>query len=282
MSAGALDDYLAQWRAASPRRELAWAFLRRDERIRYGALAALVHEWGKTLREVRETQIAAAKLGWWREEMQRAVQGEARHPLTQALGADACTRAIPLAYWTAPVESAITMLALPPAADFAAQCGTFAPFAGAVAELETRVWFGAGAESVRAARVTLFGHLTANARALVAEVEHGRSPLPMNLLARHGLTLEALGSDSPARRVALRDHLADLHRELADAARMHGPLSLFRAVELQYDLQSLGRALRAELPLAALCEPAHGPGEVLKIWRAARRWRSMPSSGVRP
>lgn len=275
MSETALDDYLAQWREASPQRSVAWLFLRPGERVRFGALAALVHEWQKAVREVREAQVAAVKLGWWREEMQRAAEGQARHPLTQAVFAEPRVRSVPLACWTAPIEAAIATLTLPPPADFAAQCEAIAPFSNAVAALETRFWFGAGVEGVRAARVALLADLAVNARALPVEVEHGRSPLPMNLLARHGLTIEALGSDSPARRAALRDYLAELQRATSDAAKLRGPLTLFRSVDLQRDQQALGRAVGADDPLAILQTPVHGLANVLKTWRAARRWRGM-------
>jgi len=275
VSASAFDDYLMQWRDASPQRALAWLFLRHHERHCFGALAALVHEWRKAVCEVRESQVAAVKLGWWREEMQRATQGQARHPLTQALFADVRARSVPLPLWTAPVEAAIGVLGLPSPANVAAQRDAAAPFANAVAALETRVWFGEGADTARMAQVVSLAGLVSTARALIAEAEHGRSPIPMNLLARHGLTTEALGNDSPARRAALRDYFGELQRAASDAARMRGPLTLFRAVDLQCDRQALERAVRADDPLAALHAPAHGLGDVLKTWRAARKWRGM-------
>ncbi|TAM99841.1 MAG: phytoene synthase, partial [Rhodanobacteraceae bacterium] len=107
MSETAFDGYLAQWRDASPQRALAWLFLRHDERACFGALAALEHEWLKAVHDAREPQVAAAKLGWWRDEVQRAAQGHARHPLTLALFADVRANTVPSAYWTAPVEAAI-------------------------------------------------------------------------------------------------------------------------------------------------------------------------------
>jgi phytoene synthase len=275
MSESAFDDYLTQWRDASPQRAIAWRFLCPAERNRFGATAALVQEWRKAVREVRESQVAAVKLGWWREEMQRAGQGEARHPLTQALFVDLRVQSIPLPYWTAPVDAAIGMLALPLPANVAAQWDAAAPFADAVAALETRVWFGEGADPARMAQVVLLAGAVSVARALPTEVEHGRSPVPMNLLARHGLTIEALGRDGAERRAALRDYVGELERIAVDAARMQGPLTLFRAVDLQRDRQAIERATRAEDPLAALHAPAHGVGSVLKIWRAARKWRGM-------
>ena len=282
MSDSAFDDYLAQWRGASPERTLAWRFLRPRERMCFGALAALEHEWLKVLREAREPQVAAARLGWWREEMQRAPQGQARHPLTQGLFAAPRANAVPVPHWTAPVEAAMGLLMAPPPADFAAQCGVVAPFADAIAELETCVWFGNVATSPRAAKVTLLAHLAANLRGLESMAERGRSPLPMNLLARHGLTIDALGSDSPARRAAVRDYAAELQRGLAGAARMQGPLTLFRAVGLQHDTDALGRAMWADEPLAGLRSSAFGFRGLLKTWRAARTWRSMLPIESRP
>lgn len=279
MSAGAFEEHVEKWREASPHRAVAWLFLRRDERIRYGALASLEHEWLRSVRDVREPQVAAAKLGWWREEMQRAAQGQARHPLTQALFADARMKDVPPACWTAPVEAAMVAFGAAPPADFASQCESTAPLAHALAELETRVWFGEGIETRKAGRVALFDHLVTNARALESEAGQGRSPLPMNLLARHGLTIDGLGHDSPQRRAALRDYLTELERGLTEAARMPGALSLFRAAGLQQDRHALGLALRAEDPLPSLRVPAYGLRGLLKTWRAARTWRGMVRSG---
>jgi phytoene synthase len=275
VSETAFDDYLAQWRGGNPQRTIAWLFLRPDERTCFGAIAALEQEWLKVLREAREPQVAGARLGWWREEMQRAPQAQARHPLTQGLFAASRASAVPARCWVVPVEAAMALLAAPSPADFAAQRMAVAPLADALAELETRAWFGNAVASPRAAKVTLLAHLTADLRGLESAAGRGRTPLPMNLLARHGLTLDALGGDSPARRAAVRDYAAELQREMADAARMPGPLTVFRAVGLQHDLDALGLAIRSDEPLAALRSSAFGLRGLLKTWRAARTWRSM-------
>lgn len=278
MTEGALDDYLSAWRKADPQRTYAWLFLDRSERIRYGACAALVHEWWKTLREVREPQVAMAKLGWWREELQRAADGGPRHPLTQSLFADARVRAVPMSCWTAVVDAALLLIAAPPSADFAAQRRAVTPLSAAIAELETRVWFEPPVDVARAAAVTGLANLVADLRALPVEVERGRSLLPMKLLARHGLTIGGLTSESPASCAAVRDYAQLLQDGLAEAATMPGPLTLFRAVALQHDLQALERAASAENPLAALRPRRPGFGDLLKTWRAARTWRAMSRS----
>lgn len=281
MSDGAFDEYLSAWRDADPQRVYAWLFLQPDERIRYGGCAALVREWRKMLREVREPQVAVAKLGWWREELQRAADGEPRHPLTQALFADARVRALPLSYWTAVVDATLLRVGAAPCTDFEAQRHAFAPLASAIAELETRLWFATSTDVARAAAVTALAMLVADLRALPVEVERGRSPLPMSLLARHGLTIEGLAKQAPARRDALRDYAHLMREALVEAAGMPGPLTLFRATALQHDLQSLERAAGAEDPLATLRVSGLGFGAWLKTWRAARRWRAVSQSEVK-
>ncbi len=49
------------------------------------ALHALAIEIDDTARECHEPQLAHTKLGWWREEIERAVRDRASHPATQAL-----------------------------------------------------------------------------------------------------------------------------------------------------------------------------------------------------
>ncbi len=45
----------------------------------------LVQTLGTTLEEVQEPQVAERKIHWWHEELQRMVEGTARHPATQAV-----------------------------------------------------------------------------------------------------------------------------------------------------------------------------------------------------
>lgn len=273
MSDDAFASYLERWREADPHRATAWLFLRPAERVRFGALAALEDEWLKAVREAREPQVAATKLGWWREEMQRAVQGEVRHPLLQPLFADASVRKVPVTCWTAAVDASLLALWAQPPADVAVQLAAARPVAMAFADIETRVWFGELAERTRAAAVIAVAQLVAGMRNLGTTVANGHAPLPMNLMARHGLALDSLVQDGSARRAALRDHAADLERELAQAATMRGPLSLFRMVDLQRDLHALRRAVHADDPLAALQAPERGFRHLLKTWQAARIWR---------
>lgn len=269
MSDNTFDDYLARWRDAAPEHALAWLFLRADERTREVGLACLQQEWLKAIHEIGEAQVAAVKLGWWREEMQRAVAGEARHPLTQALFTDSRIRAVPEACWLAAVDAALLAIVARPAADCTAQRAELAPLAKAFATLEARVAFGTDASDA-VASIWGIGLLTTNLRALANEVEHGRSPLPMNLLARHGLTREATGEDGAAQKAAIRDYAGELGRGLAEAAKIGAPLTLLRSVQLRGDLRALVAAATANDPMLALHAPHGGLRDVLKTWRAAR------------
>ncbi|NIP71558.1 MAG: presqualene diphosphate synthase HpnD [Gammaproteobacteria bacterium] len=57
------------------------------ERAAVLAVHALRHELREAAVEVSDPGVAAAKLGWWREELDRLDQGTPRHPVTQALQA---------------------------------------------------------------------------------------------------------------------------------------------------------------------------------------------------
>jgi phytoene synthase len=280
VSTDALGQYLTQWREAQPQRGVAWLFLRPDEQLRYGALAALEREWVKALREVTEPQVATIKLGWWREELQRADAGAASHPLTQSLFADPRVRAVASALWAAAIDAAALAVDPAPAVDFAAQRAAALPYARAVAALETALWFEGDASVDRAAEVTMLAWLVAGLRALQAEVGHGRPPLPMNLLARHGLVVGGLATDGPARRAALRDYVDALAEATTAADALPGPLTLFRGAQFGADRATLRAARRSDDPLRGLLAPRHGVGDMVRTWRAARAWRAAARQGA--
>src|SRR5690242_21387944 len=81
-----LASFEAKWSEAYPEFALAQRFVRDDREAKL-AFACLVFEIEHAAFGIREAQPAAIKLQWWAEELMRAGKGEARHPLTQALGA---------------------------------------------------------------------------------------------------------------------------------------------------------------------------------------------------
>ena len=206
MNEGAIETWLHAWRAAHPQFEPAWTFLRADARCDvYVALAALEQEWLDAVYAIREPHVAAVKLQWWREELQLSQTGAARHPLTQALFADERLRALPAEIWKEVMDAAMLALDAASPADLAAQLAAARPLHGTFARIETALWFGSRANSERAQAVAAAQQGVALLRNFPSELEHGRSPLPMALLARYGLSVGGLNDDGEARRAALRD-----------------------------------------------------------------------------
>ena len=273
MSQGALESWLHAWRESHPQLEAAWVFVRTDARCDvYGAFAALEQEWLDAVYAIREPHVAAVKLQWWCEEMQLARSGAARHPLTQTVFADERARAIPAPLWDEALEAAMLALDSAPAADLPAQLAAARPLHGALARIETALWFGADADSERAQAVVVAQHGVELMRNLPDEIEQGRAPLPMALLARHGLSLAELANDSAARRAALRDQARALRQALAETDKMAGPLSLFRGLQVRLDRRALRRAQAASDPLRALQAGQGGFRRLLDAWGAARTW----------
>lgn len=273
MADGALQTWLHAWRAAHPQLEPAWAFLRGDPRRDiYVSLAALEQEWLEAVYAIREPHVAAVKLQWWREELELSRNGAARHPLTQALFSDERIRSLSPETWEKVMDAAMQAMDAAPPSDFAAQLAVAQPLHGGLARIETVLWFGAGANAGRAQVVAAAQHGVALARCFANELEHGRSPLPMALLARHGLGLGDLDRDSPARSAALRDQAQALRQALDETDKMPGPLSLFRGLQARLDRRALGAAVRAADPLRVLCKGQGGMRGLLDAWGAARAW----------
>ncbi|HET6906208.1 MAG TPA: squalene/phytoene synthase family protein [Rhodanobacteraceae bacterium] len=273
MSEGALQSWLHGWRESHPQLEPAWVFLRTDpRRDSYVALAALEQEWLDAAYAIREPHVAAVKLQWWREELQLARAGSARHPLTHALFAEERIRALPAQIWEEAVDAAMLALDAASPADLAAQLAAARPLHGTFARIETALWFGADANNGRAQAVASVQHGVALMRNFSSELDHGRSPLPMTLLARHGLNLGDLDKESPARSTALRDQAQALRQALDETDKMAGPLSLFRSLQARLDRRALRAAGKAADPLQSLYKGQGGLRGLLDAWSAARTW----------
>ena len=275
MSESALHSYLEKWLAAQPAQRLALPFVEDPAFAGHLALAALEQEWIEAAYGIREPQVAQVKLNWWAEELAGAPAGGGRHPLTQALFAAPQAGQVELADWLAPIRAAMAQLDAPTPADFAEQRVRAEAFHGAIAQLETRWWFGADADPSRAGVHAVVDHLLHVTARLDQYREHERLPLPMARLARHGLDRSALASDSPARRNAVREQLRDIAGLLRPVRDSRAPLSLFRGLQMRENGRLLRRARRAGDPLARLqsgrAKPA--PASVFRAWSAAREWR---------
>ncbi len=270
-----LQGYIDKWLAVQPQQRIALVFVDGRRYPGHVALAALEQELLGAAYGIREPQVAAAKLGWWAEELAGAPASGGRHPLTQVLFDDERAHAIASDLWLAPVLAAMAQLEQGTAADFAAQLAAAMPLHGALATLETVWWYGADASSARASRVAVLNHLLHALLRLEQDAEHDRLPLPMARLARHGLSRAQLRRSGAARQQAVKAQLEDLLASWTESATLAGPLSVFRALESHHAGKLARRAARASDALAALQagQARTGLATSLQAWHAARAWR---------
>lgn len=273
-----LHSYIDKWLSARPAQQLALPFVRDNRRDVYLALAALEQELATAAYGIGEPQVAVAKLNWWGEELGGAIASGGRHPLVKALFADPDVRAVDPVLWIAPVMAALAQLDLATSADFATQLDTAERFHGALAALETRIWFGPDADATRATRIASLDHLLQSATRLKENAANERLPLPMARLARHHLDRSGLESDSPERRAAMAAQLDDILTYWRQVWALPGPLSLFRGLDARLGQRWARHAARAGDPLARLRHAqTHQTGfSTLRLaWSAARAARSQ-------
>ena len=270
-----LQGFIDKWLTVQPQQRIALAFVDGRRYPGHVALAALEQEVLSTAYGIREPQVAAAKLGWWAEELAGAAASGGRHPLTQVLFDDERAHAIAGELWLAPVLAAMAQLEQGTAADYAGQIQAAMPLHGALAALETAWWYGADASPARAAQVAVLNHLLHALVRLDADAERDCLPLPMARLARHGLVRAQLRQASAHRRQAIKAQLDDLLASWKAAAALPGPLSVFRALESRHASTLARRAARSDDGMAELQagQPRARFSTAWQAWQAARRWQ---------
>ncbi len=270
-----LQGFIDKWLAVQPQQRIALAFVDGHRYPGHVALAALEQELLSAAYGIREPQVAAAKLGWWAEELATATASGGRHPLTQVLFGGERGDAIASELWLAPVLAAMAQLEQGTAADYASQIQAAMPLHGALAALETAWWYGADAAPARAAQVAVLNHLLYALLRLDADAERDCLPLPMARLARHGLVRTQLRRASAQRQQAIKAQLDDLLDSWKVAATLPGALSVFRALESRHAGKLARRAARSADALATLQagQPRAHLSTALQAWQAARAWR---------
>jgi phytoene synthase len=255
----AFASFERKWLEANPEQATVAVFLAPDERRRASAFGVLVHELEQTTFSVREPQVAAVKLNWWRQELISAGAGTPRHPVTKELFDDARARSIAESSWSNLIDGALAQFDGAAASALPDSISTLAAFYRPVASLEAALAADQSARSDADARLWISAHLLHSA---VLTVDN--RAIPLDLLARHGLARSALTEPSPARAALLRDYLG-LVRDEIDAALAQLPQA------------SLGRRVRARLDreLAARASAAADPLALLAGHPRQRRWRSL-------
>ncbi|MCK9539441.1 squalene/phytoene synthase family protein [Dokdonella sp.] len=266
-----LASFEAKWLEAQPELRVALGFVAAERRQAQTAFACLALELEHAALATHAHEPAAIKLQWWADELARAGNGGALHPLTAALGETLVRQSVPLSLWHATIGAALELRDCAPATDEATLLAALAPFYAALAEIEAAL-FGALDVAARARQRALARAV--HDTALLGEApEDGRLALPLDLLARHRLARGDLAADSPARRAALRDWLGRLAGAQEELLDRHARLGIPGAAALRAGYWRAQRAARAAEPLAALqAASARLPfGATWAAWRAARR-----------
>jgi len=267
----AFADFEQKWLNASPESRVVATFLAPEQRQRAHAFGCLVYELTLAAFQIPESPVAAAKLAWWRQELDDAALGRPRHPITRALFADEVARETDPYVWPALAEGAREQLDQPGAGTLAALIEQFDPFYSAVARAEAELLCeGAGSIEANAALWT-FSHLLRDLPQL-AQVE-GRLPLPLGLLARHELARGQLTAASPQRNRLVKDFLDELVLEINGALGVASARTLSLRVRTRLDRRRIAAALRVIDPLDYLTRHPHA-GRWTMLWTTWREARA--------
>lgn len=250
VSEDASAAFVAKWQQREPEMHLAEVFCPASGRLRFRAWGALLHELREALFELSDPRVTGIKTGWWAEELIAMPNGQARHPLTQALlGIDAPWQALGralLAHTDAEVR----------AGDTAQAVELLLPAAKAVLAVEAAV-FSAGMPENAARSLAVHWLLQRLPQGLAGD---DQARIPMHLYARHGLTAAEVAAGQGE--ALLRDWAGELARVCP------GPLcgaALIRRSRQRFDQARLQRLASGR----GFTEPP-APSTLWRAWRAAR------------
>ncbi len=266
-----------QTKAAPEGSSLYYALLFTPKAIRPGltALAAYRAEILAIPREVSDAGVAAVKLNWWQEELERLQRGEPRHPVTQALDPVLRTHQLKAEGLNEVIEAARMDLEYgryPTLRELTLYCHRAG---GAITEMAWRLCGSEGRDAAAFAHDLGIGlELTRMIRHLPTDTQAGRLYIPEDELHAAGLNAQTL--TDPAKHAARRqliDRQARRAQAFLDSAIGHLPRQARReqlpGVILAVLYRQLLEALRADdYPVF---ERQHHLTPLRKLWLA---WRS--------
>jgi 15-cis-phytoene synthase len=255
------SDFIDKWLAFEPEGRLAANFLGPALGAAFHELSALLFELEDSALRIAEPTVAAGKLAWWQDELERAGRGGARHPLTLALAGRAPQA--PFAGLAAPLAG---LHRFESAADDAGLHAVIEPWCTAQAALAAAVTQSDAAAWPFAPTRRQF--LLRRLRELDAQARIGRLWVPLDLMAAEQIARHRLSdrdADEPLAR-ARRSMARRLLAQGAPAAPRHPVAAVAGALS---DLRLERMALRGRDQLPAL-------RALWRAWRAAqgrvRRW----------
>lgn len=244
-----IAQFVAKWHRREPEMAQAEVFCAPELRPRFRAWGALVHELREACFELSDPRVAQVKGQWWAEELAGLAAGRGRHPVTGPLAGT-------VADWTGLAQALLeTALDDSRPGDARQAIARLEPLSAALARVESAVFDAPHSfEDARAVAVHLL--LQRLPEGLAAD---DQALLPMNLLARHGLTAAqvAAGQGEPL----LRDWAGEL---LAALPAPRHPV-LYRRLRSGFD-----RARLARLAGGRGFDPPAPFVTLLRAWRLAR------------
>ena len=262
--ARATEHFVEKWWQREPEMRVADAFSAGADpgnataRLRFQCWGALLHELREAVFELPDPGVAAAKRGWWAEDLQGVAFGRARHPLTLALAGLDEAQSAPWTGLSLAVVGAGGEARQPDTAQALAALQPLAQAAIAVENALFRVRDDGGAAERSLAVHWLLQRLP---RGLDAE---DGARVPMHLLARHGITLAQL-TDAPD--ALLQDWAAELSAAVSEPPRG----AFIRRARYRFDRPRLEKLQRKVGGHGGYWLYRPSPlGTLWRAWRAAR------------
>jgi len=270
----AFASFEQEWLDAHPEYAIASVFLPEAARLTANAFGCLVDEL-EAATQLRDPQIAAAKVMWWHGELAAAPCGDASHPVTQVLFAQDPAKGVEAGAWLALADATLQRLGAGAGSTLADVFDRHAGFHRAAAHIDAALQRRADANIDNNATLWTISFLLRQLARLDADDE--RLPLPLDLFARHGLTRAQLSAASDARNALLRDYLDALAGPMQRAFAGPRAGGLYRRVRARLDLSLIQTARSAPDPLLYMREQ-RPPGRWTRLWAAWREAREMTRS----
>ncbi|MEZ5461552.1 hypothetical protein [Dokdonella sp.] len=265
----AVASFEAKWSLAHPELPLALRFVTPAARPMVSALVCVSLEVGLATYGAGEAAVAASKLQWWAEELSLMPSGMVRHPLTRVLAESPALKALPADAWRTWTDAAFAQREAAPARGLSELLAGYRCYYAALVRIESTVYPGQSVES--SSQAGALSRILLETVRLPESMAAGRLPVPLDLLAGHGISSNALGSAGPQRDRVLREHFSALAEAMKSVDRRGLPPIL--AAGLTADLRRCRDAAHAENPLE--CSASNLDRLPLSAlwacWRAARR-----------
>jgi phytoene synthase len=275
----AFASFERKWLEANPEQSAVLVFLKPGQRQRARAFGSLIHELTQTAFVVRETQVAAAKLSWWQQELMGAAAGNPRHPISRELFRDPRVAAIDVRLWRALIDGAIAQLDVSFPSDFEGMLASLSDFFGPVASIETQLADGDPSQFDAIAKLWICSHLLLVAQNASHFAE--RTSMPLDLLARHGASRADLVASSPAQIAVIKDFIGQVRDTMTENRRQISDGSLGRLVRVRVDRWLADRAVLADDPADYLSRHARNL-RWRSLWWAWQEARHLTSRSANP